>query len=131
MDAQVEAVNIGNLEKEIVRKEADLVRFQKALDRVNDSYDIGDYEREEWLRRKRMWEGKIKEAQDSIYAIRKELASVPSITSAMRKQYMDEFFNKINRVVSNEEMNDLYKTIIESIIWLKDGKNISIEIRYR
>jgi site-specific DNA recombinase len=38
-----------------LEKEALLTKYQKALEIVNDAYELGDYNREEWLKRKEKW----------------------------------------------------------------------------
>jgi len=41
------------------------------------------------------------------------------------------FFDNVTSVTDNQQRNDLYKTIIESIIYQRDGENISVNIVFK
>lgn len=47
--------------------EALLSKQKKALELINDAYEMGDYSREEWLERKRKRELEINKITDDIY----------------------------------------------------------------
>jgi DNA invertase Pin-like site-specific DNA recombinase len=130
-EAEMSRTNTETLISLIKEKEMALVKFKKALDAVNDSYELGDYNRKIWHERKKKWEDKIHDTDDEIYDLRKKLKSIPEISAELRQENLNEFFNKINSVTTDLERNNLYKSIIESIIWLRQGDNISIKINYK
>jgi len=129
--AELSKVNVNVLQKSIEEKETALKKFQNAIDVVNDSYDLGDYSREEWLTRKKKWEDKVNATRNEMYELKKQLNSIPEISSEIRQQSLEDFFNNITATTTSEERNNLFKTIIESIIWLKDGNDISVKINYK
>jgi|GEM_PF-2753408 len=43
---------------------------------------------------------------------------------------LEAFFNSISSCADNAERNSLYKTIIESITWLREGDNIEMKIHF-
>lgn len=66
---------------------------------------MGDYSRDEWIERKRKRETEIYNLKKEIYELEKQEQN-------------------------NAELNSLYKTIIESIIWLREGEDINIKINF-
>lgn len=71
-------------------------KYIKALERVQDSYDLGDYSREDFLKCKEHWQNKIN-------AIKEELI-------LLNKEY---------------DINRLYRTIFQSILWKRIGEQES------
>ena len=130
-EAEMSRVNVDTLRKLIEEKELALSKFTKALSVVNDGYELGDYSREVWLERKKKWEDRIRETTNEVYDLKKQLESSPQISSELRQRNIEEFFNKIETCTTNAERNNMYKAIIESITWLKDGNDISVKINYK
>ncbi|MBU3177646.1 recombinase family protein [Clostridium estertheticum] len=56
---------------ELKYKEVD--KYSKVLEKVNDSYDIGDYSRDEWLNRKSKWESKLGQIEEDITILNKSI----------------------------------------------------------
>lgn len=89
------------LQEQIDDKEAFLYKLKKALDRLNDSYEMGDYERDEWLERKKKREAEIYRTKNEIYELKKRSENKEQITNA------------------------------ESIIWLRQGDTIDVKINFK
>lgn len=53
------------------------------------------------------------------------------ISNAERAKALSDFFDNITGVTDSKGMNDLYRTILESIIWYKDGDTIRVEINFK
>jgi len=101
------------------------------LEVVNNSYELGDYSRDEWFRRKKKWEDKIFNTKNDLYELQKQAKSTVKVTNSDRKEFLYNFFNTITQTTDFASRNDLYRTIIESIIWSKNGDDINITINYR
>jgi formiminotetrahydrofolate cyclodeaminase len=61
-DNSIQALQISKSEMEAL-----LSKQKKALELINDAYEMGDYSREEWLERKRKRELEINKITDDIY----------------------------------------------------------------
>ena len=112
-------------------KEALLAKQKKALILINDAYEMGDYTREEWLERKKKREFEINQTTNEIYELNKCAQADKQISNAERLKTLSDFFDNIKTVEDNAAMNDLYRTILESIIWYKEGKTIRIAINFK
>jgi site-specific DNA recombinase len=64
-----------NLQASIAEKEALLQKHRKALDLVNDAYELGDYTRKEWLLRKEKWQKSIDLVKNEIFDLKKKYRS--------------------------------------------------------
>lgn len=92
---------------------------------------MGEYNKEQWLERKRKREKEIFEITDEINQIIKILNEDPKINNDKRKDNLSKFFANITKAASNPERNDLYKTIIDSIIWYRKDNDISVKINFK
>lgn len=106
-------------------------KYKKALDTVNDAYELGDYTREEWLIRKSKWQKLITQTEDEIYEAKKIYNSTQQVTDEQRLEYLLDFFDNIKKMTDNKQRNDLYKTIIDSIVYSRDGDTINIKINFK
>ncbi len=97
---------------------------------VNDAYELGHYTRDEWLRRKKKWEDRIFNTKNDLYELQKQANSTVKITNVDRQNKQEHFFDNITQTGFSER-NDLYRTIIESIIWTKSGNDIYMTINYK
>ena len=61
--------------------EALLAKYQKAIESVNDAYDLGAYTREEWIRRKDKWNTAIEGINPTLRA-RRQKASKNMVLSS-------------------------------------------------
>jgi len=115
----------------ICDNEALLAKYQKALNTVNDAYDLGDYGRDEWIRRKEKWNLAIENVTSEIYELKKQLQATQQKTNEERIGNLSYFFDNITTATGGKERNDLYKTIIERILYQRDGDNINIKIIFK
>ncbi len=122
---------LDNIYNQIEESKGKLQKQKQALEVVNNSYELGDYSREEWLRRKKNWEDKIFNTKNDLYELQKQAKSTVKVTNIDRKELLENFFNTITQTTDFASRNDLYRTIIESIVWRKDGDDINITINYK
>lgn len=107
-----------------------LNKAKKALEIVNDAYEMGDNTREEWLERKKKRESEINSLQSEIYALKKQVQDNKKMTNFERQNNLEAFFDSIQTCICSSEQNTLYKTIIDSIMWQRDGDNVEVKINY-
>jgi len=130
-DIKEEGNGIQAVQIQISEKETLLSKQRKALALVNDAYEMGDYSREEWLERKRKRELEISKTTDEIYELHKHTNSSKQLSNAERLKALSNFFDSITVTTDNASRNDLYRTILESIIWYRNGDNIQIKINFK
>lgn len=108
-----------------------LVKYQKALDTVNDAYDLGDYGRDEWIKRKEKWQTAIENVTGEIYEIKKQLQATQQKTNEERLENLLYFFDNITTATEGKERNDLYRAIVECILYQREGNNINVKIVFK
>jgi DNA invertase Pin-like site-specific DNA recombinase len=120
-----------NLQASIAEKEALLQKYRKALDLVNDAYELGDYTRKEWLMRKEKWQKSIDLVKNEIFGLKKKYRSQHKMSDEERQRNLLMFLDNIKSVTENSQRNELYRTIINSIVYLRERDNIQIEIDFK
>lgn len=118
------------LQAQINEKEVILAKLKKALERLNDAYEMGDYERNEWLERKKKREIEINRTINEIYELKKRGENKENISNEERIKNLNSFFDNLLSLTSNSERNSLYRTIIESIVWHRVGNNIEMKLNF-
>ncbi|MCB2354520.1 zinc ribbon domain-containing protein [Clostridium estertheticum] len=72
--------DVDKITHQIQVKYKELIKYEDALMRVKDSFDLGDYTREEFLTRKEKWKEKIDTVEEQISIFEKELKQQKSIS---------------------------------------------------
>lgn len=119
----------NTIKAEICELENLLQKYKKALETVNDAYELGDYSREEWNTRKRKWQKLVRQTADELYDM-KNIYQFQSIIDEQRKQTLINFTDNIRTMTDNVERNDLYRTVIESIVYLRERNIIEVKINF-
>jgi len=78
-----------------------------------------------------VWQKSIDQVKEEIYELKKQLHTTQQQTNEERIKNLSNFFDNVTSTTDNPQRNDLYKTIIESIIYQRDGENISVNIVFR
>jgi len=119
----IEYINI-----QLKHHESLLDKYSKAIDKLNDSYELGDYNREDWLKRKKRWEDEIIKSKDEMIRLNKLLKNKETVKK-------EDIIKRINYVLENletclnpSERNRYFKSIIENVVWIRtDKSNTGIE----
>lgn len=126
-----DAEKAENMQASIIEKEITLQKQQRALELVNDAYEMGDYTRHEWLTRKEKWKKSIEQLKSEIYELKRQYRSTNKITKKERQKNLSAFLDSITAVTENVQRNDLYRTIINSIIYLRERDTIQIKVDFK
>lgn len=113
--------DIEFIRKQLQSKYKEKRKFEEALERVQDSYDLGVYSREEYLKRKDRWNKKIDEVEKAINLLDKQLKSQEQINDEERLDAINYFLENIDKIEDMEDKNKVYKTILDSIEWTRIG----------
>jgi DNA invertase Pin-like site-specific DNA recombinase len=122
----------SKLELLIKQKNKQANKFKVALEKVNDSYELGDYTREQWLERKSKWENEIGKTNKEIKELENELVN-NDIKNLEEKIFTyNQVLDNLNKEdITPEEKNKLYKSIIEKISWTRlDNKKVKMPIDF-
>jgi len=130
-DVEHEDNGMRSLQTLIAERESLLIKQKKALALVNDAYEMGDYSREEWLERKRKRELEISNTSNEIYELYKRTHGDKQLSNEERLQALSNFFDNIISTTNDSSRNDLYRTVLESIIWYRNGDNIRVKINFK
>jgi len=117
--------------KKLVTTETLLEKNKKALEILNDAYEMGEYKKEQWLERKHKREKEMNILNEEIKELRTILNTDQKAIKEIRKENLKDFFSNITYAISVSERNDLYMTIIDSILWYRNDKEISIKINFK
>lgn len=127
---ETEDDTLNSIHALIAENETNLQKQIRALEVVNDAYEYGDYTRNEWLKRKKKWEDAIFNTKNTLYELQRQAKSTVQITNADRQAMLTAFFENITQATDQAARNDLYRTIIERIIWRKAGDDIKVSIKF-
>lgn len=119
-------------EKAISSLNQELSKKQQAITRILDAFENGIYNLNEFKERKMNAEKAISDigAEIEILTIKSKQFNEESIVDKINK--IEKFENSINQDdLSNAEKNELYKSIIESIIWTRIGNDITLEVKFK
>ena len=111
----------------IKQKLKQIDKFKSALSKIDDTYDLGDYTREQWLERKSKWENEINKVNIEIIELeRNKLKNNEIKFKEDMIKILDYMINNLQIKINPEERNNLYKMGIEKIIWNRIGDNEGI-----
>ncbi len=130
-DIEQEDSSAKMLQMLIKEKETLLLRQKKALEKINDAYEMGDYTREEWLGRKKKRELQIGKTTGEIYELNKRMNYYQQQSGSERLKALSNFFDNITTTTDSASRNDLYRTILDSIVWYRSGENIRVKINFK
>ena len=104
---------------------------EKALKRARVAYDEGVDTLDEYRTAKERISKEMDELENLLNIENLKLKQLSSMSNHEKLHYIKEFRRKMEeKELDNQELNDLYKTIISSIIWTRQGDNIDIKVNF-
>jgi DNA invertase Pin-like site-specific DNA recombinase len=123
--------DIKIIQDNILSKTNELDKYLKALDKVNEMYEIGDYNKEEWRLRKEKWNKKIKLIRKEINDLNIQLKATSNYNYEEDINNLKKFVNDISLADTPQKRNQLYKSIVNKIIWICNETETILEIVYK
>jgi len=124
---------VYTIQEKIKNKRKDIKKKEIALTKVMEAYEADVYTLSEFKVRKTDLNNEIETIKEEIEILERNLNSNDQNTNKYRlnkiKEYRKKMENRDN--LSNEELNDNYKEIIDHILWLKEGDNIEFEVVFK
>lgn len=121
----------ASIDIQIKEKMRMIKKYEKAKNNLLIAFEIEEITKEQWLERKHARETEIYQLKNEIELLNNQLKDETNVTEKERKENLTKFFDDIVKVTTSSERNSLYKTIINSIIWLKDGDNVEMKINFK
>jgi hypothetical protein len=104
---------------------------EKALKRARVAYDEGVDTLDEYRTAKERISKEMDELENLLNIENLKLQQLSSMSNHEKLHYIKEFRDKMsNKELSSQELNDLYKTIISSIVWTHHGDKIDIKVNF-
>lgn len=102
-----------------------------ALKRARVAYDEGVDTLDEYRTAKERIAKEIDDLENQLNINELRLKKATSVTNHEKLHYIDEYREKRkNNELSGPELNDLYKTIIENITWIRKDNQIDIKVNF-
>lgn len=117
-------LQIKNIMDQLNKKDAALKRARYAYDEGVDTLD-------EYRSAKERITKEMDELENKLNIENLKLQQAQSITNHEKLHYINEFWlKKSTGQLNDKELNELYKTIISSIVWTKQGDKIDIKVNF-
>ncbi|MBU5313483.1 zinc ribbon domain-containing protein [Tissierella carlieri] len=127
-DADAEINEITNM---ISTYESTIKLKLNSITRIRQAYEAEAYTLDEYKIRKKTVTKEIHLLEDELKVLKYRLKHAKSLTNQQRMNLIYEFKKIIkSENLTYEEQNELYKSIIESIVWKREGDNIEIEVNF-
>jgi DNA invertase Pin-like site-specific DNA recombinase len=121
----------GNIEldrQQLQERRKHLGKLRAALEKAKDTYDMGDYTRDEWLQRRERWQKEIDVTASEASFIERTIAKKASVTNQDRIAALSYVLNNINTLSGSAEKNTLLKSVINNIVWTRTEEKDDPEI---
>jgi DNA invertase Pin-like site-specific DNA recombinase len=122
---------LENLKKLKNEKENQIKKTEFAISRITDAYELGDYTREEWLKRKELRNAELNTVRNELFDIENRIKNFNSVSDEERRNNVKYFLDNIDNLSTPEERNSLFSTIISKVIWHRNGDDIELKIQYK
>lgn len=113
--------DINNITNNLQSKYLEIKKYENALLRVQEAFELGDYNREQFKQRKENWETKIDQVEESIHILEKELKAQKTITSEEKLAIINYYLDNIDKIEDVSKRNQFHKTVFDSIIFKRIG----------
>ncbi len=120
------------IEEDINLKLSQKKAKEKSLERICEAYEAGAYTISVYKDRSELVQKEIELFKEDIKILELRLKHTQLMTSQERLNYIEEYKKLIRQDdLSHEELNDIYKSIIESIDWERNGKDVFIKANFK
>lgn len=103
--------------KEIAKLEKELNQNELAIGRIEEAFEMGMYDAQKAKERMKQRQENILELEEKIRTSKKSLSNISRMNNNERLLRVDTFLEQIGKTENSKEMNEIYKSIIDSISW--------------
>ena len=121
----------NDIQNKIEEIMSQITKKDKALQRARVLYDEGIDTIDEYRTAKNRITQEIDALEQQLDIENLKLQKASSITNHEKLHYINEYRKAMaNKELTNKEINDLYKTIIDKIVWTRKGNDIDIQVSF-
>lgn len=104
---------------------------ERALDRIHEAYEEGIYSLDEFKSRKEKVNKEIAKLREELEILEIQLKHAERMTDEDRLSAIMDFWESFNNEdLDPEELNRLYKSIIDEIVWKREGDVITVTVNF-
>lgn len=123
--------HISLLSKAIEQKDKEIQLKETALEKIQEGWELGMYTASEARKRIEKIRKEIGQLEEELTILQSKFEKESSIENEERLSYLDQVFAELKKKeLSGEKLNELYKMIIDNIIWKRTGDTVEIEINF-
>lgn len=122
---------LEELTKQFTNINKTITKYEEALERVNDAYELGDYTRDEWLDRKQKWQDKISELEEQLQILEVKINNQDAITDDDRLERISYVLENFDKIKNPANRNALLRTIIDNIVYTRVSEDeVDVEVNF-
>jgi hypothetical protein len=119
------------LSQTIAEKEKEIQEKERSLERIMEAYEEGVYSLTEFNQRMESRKREISVLEEEILTLQKQFNSEQTPCNEEKLTYLDQAMEKLkSKDLTDKELNELYKTIIDHITWRREGNTIEVEVHF-
>jgi site-specific DNA recombinase len=128
---EVESQKENQILKQIETLEKEYDKQDLAIERIEEAYEAGDYDRAKMQRKTKEREQEKWRLEKEIQNLRKQLSSVDAQDNKERVSKIDQFIQDIKKDNNSEQKNQIYKSLISEILWEKKSvEKVNVTINF-
>lgn len=97
--------------------EIELNKNQIAMEKIEEMYEEGEYEKDKYLKKKEKRTKRISEIEEELSYLKKKSNDFSSVGNQERINIIDNFIENTYNLNDKKKLNAAYRSIIHSIIW--------------
>lgn len=114
--------NTEELEKQIQTNKQQLDKYRAAIEKLNDAYELGDYTRDEWLKRKDKWNDLISKINIQIEILNRELDGANKDKDKEKLRQMKLKVAQLDNMdLDPKDRNLIYHSLLDYVVFTNDG----------
>lgn len=122
---------IEALTKQFTSINKTITKYEEAIERVNDAFELGDYTRDEWLERKQKWQDKISTLEEELQILQLKIDNQDTITDDDRLDRISGVLENLDNIKNPTDRNALLRTIIDNIVYNRNSDDeVDIEVNF-
>lgn len=137
LSTKIKSLNVdakkNDIDSKLEQLEIQRTIKEKALSRILDAFEGGVYSLNQFKERKVKAESEITAINDQIEMLQIEQRHYSIDTIKNCYELVENFESEMNGggLLSDKQKNDLYKSIIDCIIWTRQANIINIEVKFK
>jgi DNA invertase Pin-like site-specific DNA recombinase len=121
---------IAYLEEKILQVQKAVKKIQGKISRIYESYEDGIYTKEVFLRQREKAEKDLGALHSEISNLKMQQKNIESMDPQERLERVRRVLNHLDEELSTQQYNQLLNTVIDNVLWKREGNQIEVEINF-